>query len=263
MSTRVQHKRKTSASGAPLATDILEGEIVLNLVDKTAFSKDAAGTVFQIGSAVTASGFFEVTFEIGNDVVPLDGGDRPSGACLFPSTVQPLNGDKVLIYNSGGDTLTVGIYLYNSLGLWLRAPGYQETDILPSPVIVKSQMPGALYPTLWHIFNATGEPRIQPGQSDQYNSFITQTNYSYTVDLTVPAFAKYVCTVDVVNAYVTASSIIPCGFVPLEDPPEAVNDYEELESMSVSAVALAGSVRFYLYARGSMTGSYRVWYAIN
>jgi hypothetical protein len=87
MATRVQHKRKTSASGAPVAADILEGEIVLNMIDKTAHSKTVAGTVFQIGG----------TRVIETRAVT-------SGNAIANLSKAPLDPTKVIIVLSNGST---------------------------------------------------------------------------------------------------------------------------------------------------------------
>jgi hypothetical protein len=218
----------------------------------------------QLEFPTTASAFWEVSFEVGNDIVPTNVAGRPFGTYVFPASTQPSEGQPVLIHNSGGDTLIVGIWLYNSSGVWTRAPGYKTTDILVSPVIVRTQMSNPLYPTFWYIFDASGGAQIVPGTTEQTTTFSTQQNYSYVFDLVVPTFAKYICAVDVSNGFVTTLNKIACGFIPLEDPPlEQLNDYEELETMTISAIAQNGSIRFFLYARGAMTGSYRVWYTIN
>jgi hypothetical protein len=216
----------------------------------------------QLEFPTTAPAFWEVVFEIGNDALITNVGGIPIGAQVFPfaGAAQPAEDQLVLVHNSGGDGLIVGIWLYKSASVWTRAPGFSASDVLPNPVIVQTRPPLSSTPRLWHIYGSGAS--IVPGQSELFTALFTQETNRSIVDLAVPNFAKHVCSVDVVNPQVTVYSVVQCGFVPLEDPPEAVNDFEELETMTISAIARNGFIGFFLYARGSMTGSYRVWYSI-
>lgn len=53
--TRTQHKRKIT-TGAPTPADVLRGEIVLNQVDRLAYSKDENDQIWQIGGTGGGSG---------------------------------------------------------------------------------------------------------------------------------------------------------------------------------------------------------------
>ena len=45
----IRLKRTAVAAHVPAATDLVDGELALNLADRKMFAKDAAGTVFEIG----------------------------------------------------------------------------------------------------------------------------------------------------------------------------------------------------------------------
>ena len=52
MTTRIVIKNSTVAGKVPAASDLVNAELAVNLVDQKLYSKDASGTVFEIGSTV-------------------------------------------------------------------------------------------------------------------------------------------------------------------------------------------------------------------
>ena len=54
MPTRVQHKRRTTAGQAPAAADVLQGEIVLNIADGRAWTKNASNQLVEIRPKLSA-----------------------------------------------------------------------------------------------------------------------------------------------------------------------------------------------------------------
>ena len=56
MTTRIVIKNSTVAGKVPTASDLVNAELAINLVDKKLYSKDAAGTVFEIGGASVGQG---------------------------------------------------------------------------------------------------------------------------------------------------------------------------------------------------------------
>ena len=53
MANTVQFKRKTNATGSPSASDLAEGEIAINTVDKKIFFKDSSNNVQEIKDSTT------------------------------------------------------------------------------------------------------------------------------------------------------------------------------------------------------------------
>ena len=51
MSTTIKVKNSTIAGKIPAAGDLITAELALNLTDRKLYSKDAGGTVFEIGGA--------------------------------------------------------------------------------------------------------------------------------------------------------------------------------------------------------------------
>ena len=56
MTTRIVIKNSTVAGKVPTASDLVNAELAINLVDKKLYSKDAGGTVFEIGGTVGSGG---------------------------------------------------------------------------------------------------------------------------------------------------------------------------------------------------------------
>ena len=53
MSTTIQIKRSSTASGVPLSTDLAVGELAVNLADKRLFTKQSDGTIIELSTNPT------------------------------------------------------------------------------------------------------------------------------------------------------------------------------------------------------------------
>jgi|9_EtaG_2_1085328.scaffolds.fasta_scaffold01449_11 hypothetical protein len=53
MANTLQIKRKTNATGSPTASDLTEGELAINTVDKKIFFKDSSNNVQEIKDSTT------------------------------------------------------------------------------------------------------------------------------------------------------------------------------------------------------------------
>lgn len=63
MANTIQIKRSSTTGAVPLAGDLAVGELAANLVDRKLFSKNADGTVFQLGGGATGAGQDDVFYE--------------------------------------------------------------------------------------------------------------------------------------------------------------------------------------------------------
>lgn len=63
MSNTIQIKRSSTAAAVPTAGQLAEGELAVNLVDRKLYSKNASGTVFQLGGGATGAGQDDVFYE--------------------------------------------------------------------------------------------------------------------------------------------------------------------------------------------------------
>ena len=55
MANTVLLKRKTNGSGAPVANDLVAGELAINTVDKKLFFEDSSGNIQEIKDSTTAA----------------------------------------------------------------------------------------------------------------------------------------------------------------------------------------------------------------
>jgi len=63
MANTIQIKRSSTAAAVPTAGQLAVGELAVNLVDRKLFSKNVAGTVFQLGGGATGAGQDDVFYE--------------------------------------------------------------------------------------------------------------------------------------------------------------------------------------------------------
>lgn len=56
MANTIQIKRSSVAGKVPLATDLNTGELAINLADKKIFTRDAAGTIIELGAGSGGGG---------------------------------------------------------------------------------------------------------------------------------------------------------------------------------------------------------------
>lgn len=123
----VQHKRSVVAGKIPLPQDLLEGEIGINLYDRKIYTKDSAGTIFQIG--VVSSDFQSVAFSGSyNDLI-----DKPDiqGAYVLPNASNStLGGIKV----GTGLNIDINGVLSNFITSIKGSAGTSQTgDVIISP----------------------------------------------------------------------------------------------------------------------------------
>lgn len=63
MANTIQIKRSSTAAAIPTAGQLAVGELAVNLLDRKLFSKNADGTVFQLGGGATGAGQDDVFYE--------------------------------------------------------------------------------------------------------------------------------------------------------------------------------------------------------
>lgn len=63
MANTIQIKRSSTTGAVPTAGQLAVGELAANLVDRKLFSKNADGTVFQLGGGATGAGQDDVFYE--------------------------------------------------------------------------------------------------------------------------------------------------------------------------------------------------------
>ena len=63
MANTIQIKRSSTAAAVPTAGQLAAGELAVNLVDRKLYSKNASGTVFQLGGGATGAGQDDVFYE--------------------------------------------------------------------------------------------------------------------------------------------------------------------------------------------------------
>lgn len=63
MANTIQIKRSSTAAAIPTAGQLAAGELAVNLVDRKLYSKNASGTVIQLGGGATGAGQDDVFYE--------------------------------------------------------------------------------------------------------------------------------------------------------------------------------------------------------
>ena len=76
MATKIVTKNSSTASAVPTASDLVQGELAVNVADKRLFTEDNAGAIVELGtnpSSLTVSGNIDVDGTTNLDVVDIDG----------------------------------------------------------------------------------------------------------------------------------------------------------------------------------------------
>jgi len=76
MATKIVTKNSSTAGAAPTATDLVQGELAVNVADKRLYTEDNAGAIVELGtnpSSLTVSGNIDVDGTTNLDVVDIDG----------------------------------------------------------------------------------------------------------------------------------------------------------------------------------------------
>jgi hypothetical protein len=114
MANRIVLKRSSVANRVPLATDLVAGELAVNLTDKLLYTKDAAGNVITVGDGGGGGGSGTVTGVTGTAPVVSSGGAAPviSMAAANTSTPGYLTAADWNTFN--GKQAALGFTPYNS-----------------------------------------------------------------------------------------------------------------------------------------------------
>ena len=128
MATKIVTKNSSTASAVPTASDLVQGELAVNVADKRLFTEDNAGAIVELGtnpSALTVTG--EIT---ANGGIALGDGD----AATFGDS------DDLSISHAGGTT-----YLTNTTGsLVLRTDSFRVLNTANSEQILHGDANGAV-----------------------------------------------------------------------------------------------------------------------
>lgn len=89
MANRIVLKRSSVANRVPLATDLVAGELAVNLTDKLLYTKDAAGNVITVGDGGGAGGGGTVTGVTATAPVVSSGGTAPVISMAAANTTTP------------------------------------------------------------------------------------------------------------------------------------------------------------------------------
>ena len=76
MATKIVTKNSSTASAVPTASDLVQGELAVNVADKRLFTEDNGGSIVELGtnpSSLTVSGNIDVDGTTNLDVVDIDG----------------------------------------------------------------------------------------------------------------------------------------------------------------------------------------------
>ena len=128
MATKIVTKNSSTASAVPTASDLVQGELAVNVADKRLFTEDNAGAIVELGtnpSSLTVSGNIDVDGVTNLDAVDIDGAvDMAStlqvdGAATFTTEITANGGialgdndkatfgagDDLQIFHNGTDSL--------------------------------------------------------------------------------------------------------------------------------------------------------------
>lgn len=152
MTTRIQNRRMETAGAVPTLAEILEGELVFNLPDKKLFTRDASNNVFEIGAP------YEVSHAVISGIIRDDEvSDPPSGAVGFSYGSTPANGDVVAIDAAGNETGNGGLWIYNTTGLWARAPKWDVGKRYPDGYLIFLYNPDfTIIFRVYNVYSASG-----------------------------------------------------------------------------------------------------------
>jgi len=128
MATKIVTKNSSTASAVPTASDLVQGELAVNVADKRLFTEDNAGAIVELGtnpSTLTVTG--EIT---ANGGIALGDGD----VATFGDS------DDLSIFHAGGTT-----YLTNTTGsLVLRTDSFRVLNTANSEQILHGDANGAV-----------------------------------------------------------------------------------------------------------------------
>jgi len=128
MATKIVTKNSSTASAVPTASDLVQGELAVNVADKRLFTEDNAGAIVELGTNPTT---LTVTGEItANGGIALGDGD----VATFGDS------DDLSIFHAGGTT-----YLTNTTGsLVLRTDSFRVLNTANSEQILHGDANGAV-----------------------------------------------------------------------------------------------------------------------
>ena len=156
MATKIVTKNSSTSGSAPLASDLVQGELAVNVTDKRLYTENASGTIVEVGTnpstltvtgEITANGGIalgdndKATFGAGDDLqIYHDGSgsyidDQGTGPIRIRSGVggalrfQDLDGDDLINATSNG---AVTLYYDNSAKLATTSTGIDVTGTIAS-----------------------------------------------------------------------------------------------------------------------------------
>lgn len=114
MANKIILKKSSVAAKVPLATDLEVGEIAVNLADKKLYSKDAGGTVIQLGGSTSGGGITYVAKTANYTAASGEGilANTSGGAFTVTLPASPSTGAQVIVADAGNtwgtNNLTIG-----------------------------------------------------------------------------------------------------------------------------------------------------------
>jgi hypothetical protein len=177
MATKIVTKNSSTASAVPTASDLVQGELAVNVADKRLFTEDNGGTIVELGvnpsAEIVANGGIalpdngKATFGAGDDLqIFHDGGnsriyDQGTGALVVRSNqlnIQSPTGEKLALFNQDSD---VELYYDDSLKLATTSTGIDVTGT--------ATMDGLTVDAVNSNFQSTGATAISIIDTDSTN----------------------------------------------------------------------------------------------
>mgnify|MGYP003665255405 CR=1 FL=1 len=184
MATKIVTKNSSTAGSAPSASDLVQGELAVNVADKRLYTEDNAGNIVELGTnplgEITANGGIalgdndKATFGASDDLqIYHDGGHSYVGD--YGTGNLSVTGNNLYLQNTSGETYLSGIsdgavslYHNNAIKLATTATGIDITGTATMDgLTVSSDTNGD--PVLAHLYNTS------TGASAEATTYITNS----------------------------------------------------------------------------------------
>lgn len=98
--TPIQIYYSTTPGAVPLAIDLVDGELALNIADKTLYAKDSGGVIFSVGAVtrvVALADSSSITFNADTTDIATQANTQPLGTLTINApTGTPSNGQRII-----------------------------------------------------------------------------------------------------------------------------------------------------------------------
>ena len=144
MATKIVTKNSSTASAVPTASDLVQGELAVNVADKRLFTEDNGGSIVELGtnpSSLTVSGDIDVDGTTNLDVVDIDGAVDMASTLTVGTTIATGSGGasgKIAIAGNTATSEATHITFTNGAGAKVFAVGGGQSGVTNNGFVIRN-----------------------------------------------------------------------------------------------------------------------------